>query len=97
MRAVPIQPGDFVRYSPHRGKYEVPPSDPVAAAYWAVDGCVAVLCDPGNGTCIERYVSGVYRVSDGRQLESETLALLPHGVVIDTGTMLPKHVENSAN
>lgn len=89
MRAAPLGVGDFVRYSPHRGRFEVPPAEPLAAAYWRVDGCVAVLCRAADRACVGRYRAGVYRTHDGRQLGLQAFAPLPHGNVIDTTTMVP--------
>lgn len=83
------QPGDLVRYSPHRGKYEIPPTDPKAAAYWAVDGCVAILCRAGDDACFKRYRTGVYRPSDGVAISARTFEPLPHHVAIDPDSLLP--------
>lgn len=85
------KPGDLVRYSPHRGKYEMPPTDPKARAYWGVDGCVAILCRAQDKTCFGRYVAGVYRPSDGRAISPRTFQPLSHGTVIDPQTLLPQH------
>ncbi|MFC5582169.1 hypothetical protein [Rhodanobacter terrae] len=84
------KPGDLVRYSPHRGKYEIPPTDPKARAYWGVDGCVAILCRAQDKACYSRYVSGVYRPADGHALSPRTFQPLPHGTVIDPQTLLPR-------
>lgn len=91
MHAAPLRVGDFVRYSPHRGRYEMPPTDKTAAAYWSVDGCVAILCRASDKLCIKRYTSGLFRATDGVQLSSRTLAPLQHGIVIDAQTMLPRN------
>lgn len=92
IHAAPLNVGDFVRYSPHRGKYEVPPTDKVAAKYWHVGGCVAILCRAGDRKCIKRYASGVYRATDGVQLSSHSLAPLGRGAVINIRTMVPQHI-----
>lgn len=89
MRAAPLAVGDFVRYSPHRGPFEVPPPDARAAAYWAVDGCVAALCRASDRACFARYAPGVYQTRDGRQLSPALFTPLPHGNTIDTTTMAP--------
>lgn len=86
------KPGDLVRYSPHRGKYEMPPADPKARAYWGIDGCVAILCRAQDKVCFSRYVSGVFRPTDGRALSPRTFQPLPHGAVIDPQTLLPQHM-----
>lgn len=90
MHAAPLDVGDFVRYSPHRGKYEVPPTDETAAAYWRVDGCVAVLCRAGDKPCMKQYVSGLFRTSDGEQISPRTLTPLERGTFVDVQTMLPR-------
>jgi hypothetical protein len=92
--APPVQ-GDLVRYSPHRGKYEVPPTDPKARAYWAVDGCVALLCRAQDKACFGRYVPGVYRAEDGVQISPRTFKPLPHGTLIDPQSLLPKLAKKS--
>lgn len=89
MRAAPLTVGDFVRYSPHRGRFEVPPAEPVAAAYWNIDGCVAVLCRASDRACVGRYRAGIYRTADGRELTPGAFAPQPQGAVIDTTTMVP--------
>ncbi|HEX7339317.1 MAG TPA: hypothetical protein VF271_05215 [Rhodanobacteraceae bacterium] len=83
------QPGDLVRYSPHRGKFEIPPADPAAKAYWSVDGCVAILCRKGDLACFKRYPAGVYRPSDGVAISPRSFRALPHHVVINPDTLLP--------
>jgi hypothetical protein len=90
MHAAPLRVGDMVRYSPHRGRYEVPPTDKIAAAYWGVDGCVAILCRASDKQCMKRYASGLFRLSGGIQLSPHTLAPLRHGIVIDPQSMLTR-------
>jgi len=91
MHAAPLRVGDLVRYSPHRGRYEVPPTDKIAAAFWSVDGCVAVLCRASDKQCFGRYAKGLFQVSDGVQLSPDTLKPLQHGITIDAETMLPRN------
>ena len=91
MHAEPLQVGDFVRYSPHRGKYETPPSEKIAALFWSIDGCVALLCRESDKQCVKHYVSGFFRTTDGVQLSPRTLAPLRHGIVIDAESMLPRN------
>lgn len=81
--------GDLVRYSPHRGKYEIPPEDPVQRAWWSVDGCVAILCRVGDAACFKRYRPGVYRPADGVAISAHTFKPLPHHVAIDPDSLLP--------
>ena len=92
IKAARPKAGDLVRYSPHRGDYEVPPQDPKERAYWAVDGCVAVLCRAGDKSCFAHYAQGVFRPEDGVAISPHTYRALPNAVVIDTATLLPKQV-----
>jgi len=89
------QPGDLVRYSPHRGKYEIPPTDLKQRTYWAVDGCVSVICRAKDSACFGRYPSGVYRFEDGVQISPQAFQPLPHGAVIDTESLLPRRASES--
>jgi hypothetical protein len=84
------KPGDLVRYSPHFGAYEIPPSDPKARAYWSVDGCLAVVCRAQDKACFGRYLQGVFRRKDGMAISPETFKPIPHGSVIDIQSLLPK-------
>jgi len=83
------RPGDLVRYSPHRGSYEMPPADPVERAYWSVDGCIAVVCRAEDKACFGRYRQGVFRTSDGMELSPYTFRPLDHAVAIDPDSLLP--------
>lgn len=87
-------PGDLVRYSPHRGKYEIPPEDPVARAWWAIDGCVAVLCRAQDKACFGRYAAGVFRAVDGVEISARTFGPISAGVVIDPDTLLRRHLSD---
>lgn len=84
------QPGDLVRYSPHFGPHELPPSDAKERAYWAIDGCVAVICRAQDHACFQRYVQGVYRRSDGVAIAPDTFSPLPHQARIDVLSLLPQ-------
>jgi len=84
------QKGDLVRYSPHRGKYEIPPTDPKERAYWAVDGCVSVICRAEDKACFGRYPAGVFRPKDGVQISPQTFQPVPHGALIDVNSLLPR-------
>jgi len=91
VRVARPMPGDLVRYSPHRGKYELPPEDPVARAWWAVDGCVAVLCRAQDKACFSRYAAGVFRTTDGMEISPRTFRPLSTGMAIDPDTLLRRH------
>ncbi len=83
------KPGDLVRYSPHFGAYELPPTDPKARAYWSIDGCVAVICRAQDRACFSRYAQGVFRRPDGMAISPKTFKPLPQGTVIDVQSLLP--------
>jgi hypothetical protein len=55
----------------------------------ALAGCVAVLCGAGDMVCVARYHSGVFRRSDGAQMDLQTAAPRKDGIVIDPVSMLP--------
>jgi hypothetical protein len=88
VRVARPMPGDLVRYSPHRGKYELPPENPAELAWWAIDGCVAVLCRAQDKACFKRYATGVFRTADGMEISSRTFRPLSNGAVIDPDTLL---------
>lgn len=83
------KPGDLVRYSPHFGVHELPPTDPKARAYWSIDGCVAVICRAQDKACFSRYVQGIFRRPDGMAISPKTFKPLPGGAVIDVQSLLP--------
>jgi len=89
-KAAPLRPGDLVRYSPHRGAYEKPPADPVAAAYWGITGCVAGLCSASDKSCAPRYRTGVFRANDGTALTEDGAHTDPKAQNIDPVSMLPQ-------
>jgi hypothetical protein len=90
-RAAPIKIGDFVRYSPHRGAYEKPPSEAAdIVAYWKTTGCVAVLCRAGDGDCSRGYRNGIYRATDGAALTLDGRHAEPNAPGIDPGSMRPR-------
>jgi hypothetical protein len=88
VRVARPMPGDLVRYSPHRGKYELPPENPAELAWWAIDGCVAVLCRAQDKACFKRYATGVFRTADGMEISARTFRPLSNGAVIDPDTLL---------
>ena len=89
-QAAPLKVGDFVRYAPHRGVNETPPTQADALAYWLITGCVAVLCRGVDQACIGGYRDGVYRAGDGVQLTSDGHAQAPGGARIDPYSMRPR-------
>jgi hypothetical protein len=52
-------------------------------------GCVAVLCSAGDKACAVLYRPGVFRRSDGIQMDLQTAAPKADGIVIDPVSMQP--------
>jgi hypothetical protein len=94
-RAAPIERGDLVRYSPHRGVYELPPDDVQERAYWSIDGCVAVICRAADASCFERYAAGVFRARDGVAISPRTFEPLHGKPAIDPDTLLPRPAQDA--
>ncbi|MDY0013663.1 MAG: hypothetical protein RBS40_12315 [Rhodocyclaceae bacterium] len=85
-RRVSFEPGDLVRYIPHiRGAH--PGVD--ESLYSDLAGCIAVLCRASDQACISRYRTGVFRRTDGIQIDFKTGRPQPGGVVIDPVSLLP--------
>jgi hypothetical protein len=86
-RMLRLRTGEIIRFAPHRGLHEKPrPNDP----YWVGIGCVAPLCAPGDTLCASGFHPGLYRLSDGAELDDSGLHALPGGIRIDTMSMRPK-------
>ncbi|ANG64295.1 hypothetical protein A8C75_18660 [Marinobacterium aestuarii] len=69
--AIAIKPGDLVRYIPHESDNPLPSyAQGVAQHFWNLFGCIAVLCREDDIKCRKRYVTGIYRVADGVELNS---------------------------
>jgi hypothetical protein len=85
-----LNPGDLVRYTPHLPGYEKPQyNGPHAEQYYALTGCVAVLCSAGDRACFKRYRPGIYRRSDGIEVGLKSNKPLPGGARIDPQSILP--------
>ena len=93
-QAAPLKAGDFVRYAPHRGVNEKPPTQADELAYWLTTGCVAVLCRGADQACVGAYREGVYRASDGVQLRSDGHAQARGGAPIDPYSMRPRQARS---
>jgi len=90
-QSAPIKSGDFVRYSPHRGVNEKPPSEASdVVAYWRATGCVAVLCRAGDSACISGYRSGIYQATDGVALTADGKHTAPDAPSVDPHSMRPR-------
>lgn len=88
--AAPLKVGDFVRYAPHRGINEKPPTEAEALAYWNVIGCIAILCRSGDSRCIGGYRAGIYRATDGTALALDGQRTDPTAPSIDPQSMRPR-------
>ena len=83
-RVSDFQIGELVRFAPHRGLRKPPrPDDP----YWVGDGCLALLCIPGDSACRQQYLPGLYQVRDGAELDASGRHVVPGGAVIDPMSM----------
>jgi len=83
-QASDFQIGELARFAPHRGFREPPrPNDP----YWIGDGCLALLCIPGDSVCRQQYLPGLYRVKDGAELDASGRQVVPGGAIIDPMSM----------
>lgn len=90
LAGAPLSPGDLVRYTPHLAGHERPSyNGPHAETYYALTGCVAVLCSASDKPCFRRYRAGIYRLSDGVEVGLEGDAPVPGGARIDPQTILP--------
>ncbi len=87
--------GDLVRYSPHFGAHEQPPTDPIQRAHWAIDGCLAVVCRADDKPCFSEFRAGVYRRQDGKAISPNTFKVLPEAGVIDVQSLRPITVRSS--
>lgn len=90
LASAPLNPGDLVRYTPHLPGHEKPEYDgPHAEQYYALTGCVAVLCRAADRACFKRYRPGIYRLSDGAEVGLKTDKPLRGGARIDPQSILP--------
>jgi len=81
-----IKQGDYVRHTPHPLKQAALPgyANNPKDEYWAVFGCIAVLCSVQDLTCPSRYQSGIYSL-EGQPLGDAAVFAQP----IDPVTYLP--------
>ena len=86
-RVLHLQPGDFVRYSPHFGAHEVAPTNPDERAYWSVSGCIATLCVVSDIACLQDYRHGVFDVGTGQARSADGSQAAPDAPGIDPLTM----------
>lgn len=86
----PMSAGDLVRYTPHTEGFEKPPyQTPHAEQYYALTGCVAVLCRASDKACFVRYRPGIYRLTDGAEIDLHGNKPLVGGARINPTTMVP--------
>jgi hypothetical protein len=82
---------NLVRYTP--GMYMNLPVSERPEYHSDLDGCVAVLCSGMEASCTELFRAGVFRRSDGVQLDPTSGLPLAGGVTIDPDSMLPRAAE----
>lgn len=88
-RRVTFQEGDLVRYTPRMaGNDGAAPGN--KSIYSSLAGCIAILCRAADQKCQQQYRSGVYRRSDGVQLDARTDKPVKGGITIDPISLLPK-------
>jgi hypothetical protein len=93
--SAPLKPGDLVRYTPHLPGHERPQYEgPHAVQYYALTGCVAVLCNASDRACFKRYRPGIYRLSDGVEVWLDKDEPVPSGARVDPRSLLPVGSEN---
>lgn len=91
--SAPYHVGDLVRYAPHDAAHDETakgsPDD--LALFHGLTGCVATLCQNGDGACLARYRQGAFTTVSGQQVSLTTGHLVRGGVRIDPISLLPVH------
>ena len=89
--SAPYHVGDLVRYAPHDAAHDETaqggPAD--LALFHGLTGCVATLCQKGDGACFKRYRQGAFSTTHGQQVSLATGHLMPEGARIDPVSLLP--------
>lgn len=89
--SAPYHVGDLVRYAPHDAAHDETaqggPAD--LALFHGLTGCVATLCQKGDGACFKRYRQGAFTTTDGQQVSLATGHLMPEGARVDPVSLLP--------
>ncbi|BFI96584.1 MAG: hypothetical protein RSP_20940 [Rhodanobacter sp.] len=91
--AAPYHVGDLVRYAPHDAAHDETATGSAddLALFHNLTGCVAVLCQKGDGTCLARYRQGAFRHTDGQQVSTISGLPVSPGTRIDPVSLLPLH------
>lgn len=92
-RRVTFRVGDLVRYTPRMAGS---PGGEGRSIYSSLAGCIAILCRAEDAACAERYRTGVFRRSDGVQVDPKHGKPVMGGIVIDPLSLLPKTAEATA-
>lgn len=89
--AAPYHVGDLVRYAPHDAAHDEAATGSAddLALFHNLTGCVAVLCQKGDGTCFARYRQGAFRHTDGQQISTTSGLLVSPSTRIDPVSLLP--------
>lgn len=93
-RRVTFQEGDLVRYTPRVAGSQ---SSEGPSIYSNLAGCIAILCRAEDKVCAERYRTGVFRRSDGVQVDLKRGKPLAGGFLIDPLSLLPKTTETMSS
>jgi hypothetical protein len=91
--SIPYHLGDLVRYAPHDATHDEAATGSAddLALFHDLTGCVAVLCQQGDGTCLARYRQGAFRHADGWQINPASGRALSPRTRIDPVSLLPLH------
>lgn len=91
--SAPYHVGDLVRYAPHDAAHdETATGSPVdLALFHGLTGCVATLCQKGDGACFARYRQGAFTTAHGQQVSLTTGHIVHGGARIDPVSLLPVH------
>lgn len=91
--AAPYHVGDLVRYAPHDAAHDEAATGTAddLALFHGLTGCVAILCQKGDGACFARYRQGAFTTAQGRQVSLATGQPTAGGPRIDPISLLPLH------
>lgn len=91
--SAPYHVGDLVRYAPHDAAHDETAQGSPAdlALFHGLTGCVATLCQKGDGACLARYRQGAFTTAHGQQVSLTTGHRVHGGAQIDPISLLPIH------
>ena len=91
--SAPYHVGDLVRYAPHDAAHDETAQGSPAdlALFHGLTGCVATLCQKGDGACFARYRQGAFTTTHGQQVSLTTGHRVHGEAQIDPISLLPVH------